>query len=426
MSTNEDLLQRAQRSIPGGVNSPVRAFGPVGGTPPFIASGSGCRIRDAEGREYIDYVGSWGPLILGHAAPVVEEAVREALSRGTSFGAPTEAEIVLAELVCELIPSAEMVRLVSSGTEATMTALRLARGATGRDAVIKFEGCYHGHADSFLVAAGSGAATHGHPSSPGVPAALAELTRTAPFNDLDAVRAHFEALDGEIAAVIVEPIAGNMGCVPPQPGFLEGLREITQQHGAVLIFDEVMTGFRVHPLSAQGLYGVEPDLTTLGKIIGGGLPVGAVAGSRKFMEQLSPTGPIYQAGTLSGNPLSVAAGTAMLRTLRDDRDAVYSRLESSGEQLMQGMHEVLEERGIPHQTPRVGSMFGLYFSEEPVHDFQGASHADANRFRKFFHGMLERGVYFAPSPFEAGFISVTHNEQAIERTIDCLREVPLS
>lgn len=420
MSRNEELFQRAGRSIPGGVNSPVRAYGPVGGTPPFITRGQGCRVWDADGREFIEYIGSWGPHILGHAAPEIEAAVIDALGRSTSFGAPTEAEVEFAELICERVPSAEMVRLVNSGTEATMTALRLARGITGRDAFLKFEGCYHGHADSFLVAAGSGAATHGHPSSPGVPASLAQLTRTAPFNDLEAVAAHFEELDGELAAVIVEPVAGNMGCIPPVPGFLEGLREITKRHGALLIFDEVMTGFRVHPGGAQAAYGVDPDLTTLGKIIGGGLPVGAVTGSREHMEQLSPTGKIYQAGTLSGNPLSVAAGLAMLRVLADREGEIYPTLERRTSRLVEGWSAALTKHGIGHYTTQLGSMFGLFFRSDPVHNFGDACAADTNQFRRFFHGMLEAGIYLAPSAFEAGFVSYAHDDEAIEKSIQAV------
>ena len=424
MSRSQELFGRAQRTIPGGVNSPVRAFGPVGGTPPFIVRGEGCHVFDADGKRYVDYVGSWGPLILGHAAPPIIEAIQKAIPLGTSFGAPTEAEVELAELICERVPSAEMVRLVSSGTEATMTAIRLARGITGRSAILKFEGCYHGHADSFLVAAGSGAATHGHPSSPGVPDTLAALTRVASFNDLNTVEAHFQGSD-DIAAVIVEPVAGNMGCVPPLHGFLEGLREITRRHGTLLIFDEVMTGFRVHPSGAQGLYGVHPDLTTLGKIVGGGLPVGAVAGNTELMSQLSPTGPVYQAGTLSGNPLSVAAGLATLRTLRDSEEILYGELERLSSRLEDGLRTVFEKKGVPHQIPRVGSMFCVYFSDDPVHDFKDAAGADAERFKGYFHGLLERGVYIAPSPYEAGFVSTTHDDEAIDTTLAAAQELEL-
>ncbi len=425
MERSARLFENAKRRIPGGVNSPVRAFGPVGGVPPFIASANGCRITDVDGRVYVDYVGSWGPMILGHAHPAVLAALRETIERGTSFGAPTEAEVDLAELICERVPSAEMVRLVSSGTEATMTALRIARGATGRDAIVKFEGCYHGHADSFLVAAGSGAATHGHPSSPGVPASLAALTLTAPFNDLGAVAEIFARSGKEIAAVIVEPVAGNMGCVPPQPGFLEGLRALTKEYGALLIFDEVMTGFRVHPRSAQGLYGIDPDLTTLGKIIGGGLPIGAVAGKRPLLEQLAPVGPIYQAGTLSGNPLSVAAGLATLRTLRDQEETIYGKLEELTRSLVTQVGAALRDRAVPHQVQRVGSMFAIYFTDALVHNFADAKRSDANLFKRFFHGMLAGGIYFAPSPYEAAFVSAAHDTAALTATINRLKRLDL-
>ena len=415
---NEELLKRACQTIPGGVNSPVRAFGSVGGTPRFIESAHGCRIVDAGGAEYIDYIGSWGPMILGHAHPRILEAITKALPRGTSFGAPTEAEIALAERIVERVPTAEMVRLTTSGTEATMTALRLARGITGRDAFLKFEGNYHGHGDSFLVAAGSGAATHGHPSSPGVPPALASLTRLAPFNDLAAVEKVFAESGDSLAAVFVEPIAGNIGCVPPVPGFLEGLRKLCDAHGAMLIFDEVMTGFRVHPGGAQGLTGVRPDLTTLGKIVGGGMPVGAVAGPKETLEQLSPIGPIYQAGTLSGNPLSVAAGLALLEELAEREDEIYPALEATTVTLTDRISKVLEAKGVPHTTPRVGSMFSVYFREEPVHNFEDAKAADGEFFKKLFHGLLDRGVHLAPSPFEAGFVSLAHDAAAIDQTIE--------
>ncbi len=422
---NDELFRRAGAVIPGGVNSPVRAFGPVGGTPPFIARGEGCRVTDAEGRSYIDYVGSWGALILGHAHPRVLARVAEAAARGTSFGAPTELEVRLAEAIRERVANAEMVRLVSSGTEATMTALRLARGITGRDAVVQFEGCYHGHADSFLVAAGSGAASHGQPSSPGVPRALAALTWTAPYDNLGAVEAIFAARGAEIAAVIVEPVAGNMGCVPPLEGFLEGLRRVTERHGALLIFDEVMTGFRVHPRSAQGLYGIDPDLTTLGKIVGGGLPVGAVAGKRAHMQRLSPTGPIYQAGTLSGNPISVAAGLATLEILEEEETRIYARLEAATRRLTEGMSAALARKDVPHRVQRVGSMFSVFFGAAPVRSFADAARADRERFRRYFHGMLERGIYLAPSPFEAAFVSYAHDDAAIDETLAALEEVAL-
>ena len=421
--SNESLFDRAKQTIPGGVNSPVRAFGSVGGTPRFIASAKGCRVTDVEGKAYIDYIGSWGPMILGHAHPSIVRAIESSLPQGTSFGAPTEAEVLLAERLVERVPHAEMARLTTSGTEATMTALRLARGITGRDAFIKFEGNYHGHADSFLVAAGSGAATHGHPSSPGVPAALAELTRLAPFNDLAAVEKIFAADRDAIAAVIVEPIAGNIGCVPPVPGFLEGLRELCTKHGAMLIFDEVMTGFRVHPRCAQTLYGVTPDITTLGKIVGGGMPVGAVVGPKKTMEQLSPTGPIYQAGTLSGNPLSVAAGLALLDELAARETEIYPTLENYAKRLVEGIGAAFDAHGIEHTLPRVGSMFSIYFRKDPVTNFEHAKESDAERFKTLFHGLLDRGVNLAPSPFEAAFVSESHDAEAIDETIEAFREV---
>lgn len=422
---NAALFERAQRVIPGGVNSPVRAFGPVGGRPPFMRRGTGPYLEDHNGRRYIDYVGSWGPLILGHAAEFVQEAIREALASGTSFGAPTAREVELAELLTRRVPGAEMSRLVSSGTEATMTALRLARGITGRDEFIKFEGCYHGHSDSFLVAAGSGAASHGHPSSPGVPEALAALTRTAPFNDLAAVEAHFEQSPEGIAAVFVEPIAGNMGCVPPVPGFLEGLRDLCTKFGALLVFDEVMTGFRVHPQGAQGLTGVTADLVTLGKIVGGGMPLGAVAGPAKLMGQLSPTGPIYQAGTLSGNPLSVAAGLATLRELENREAEIYGHLNHVTERLLAGMGQIFSDKGVPHTLVQRGSMFGMFFREGPVTNFAEASAADLERFKRYFHGLLERGVYMAPSPFEAGFVSFDHSESVIDTTLEAIADLEL-
>jgi len=420
---NEEWFERAQETIPGGVNSPVRAFGSVGGTPRFIERAHGCRVTDSEGRSYIDYVGSWGPMILGHAHPKILAAVADALPRGTSFGAPTGAEVLLAERIVERVASAEMVRLTCSGTEATMTALRLARGITGRDAFIKFEGNYHGHGDSFLVAAGSGAATHGHPSSPGVPEALARLTRLAPFNDLASVEKIFAAEGDSIAAVIVEPIAGNIGCVPPVEGFLEGLRELSSRHGAVLIFDEVMTGFRVHPGGAQALYDIVPDLTTLGKIVGGGMPIGAIAGPRSVMEQLSPTGPIYQAGTLSGNPLSVAAGLALLEELSRGEEEIYPALEAKTSKLVAGISSALRQHSIPHVTPQVGSMFSVYFREDPVLNFDDAKFSDGERFRIFFHGLLEHGIALAPSPFEAAFVGMAHDDAAIEETISAVETV---
>ena len=422
---NQKLFQEACQIIPGGVNSPVRAFGSVGGTPRFISRAEGCRIFDTEGQEYIDFVGSWGPMILGHAHPPILDAIARTLKNGTSFGAPTAAETELASLIIEMVPSAQMVRLVSSGTEATMSALRLARGITGRDLCIKFEGCYHGHGDSFLVAAGSGAATHGHPSSPGVPASTADLTAVIPYNDVEAVRTLMAANGDQVAAIIVEPIAGNMGCVLPVPGFLEQLRELCTQHGSLLIFDEVMTGFRVHAGGAQSLLGIDPDLTTLGKIVGGGMPMGVICGSREVMENFSPTGSVYQAGTLSGNPLSVAAGIALLTELRDRADEIYPALEAKGQQLQEGWQQALDQHGIAHCWNRAGSMFGLFFTEGPVNNFSDASGADEQLFRRFFHGMLAAGVAIAPSPYEAGFLSMAHSAQDIDHTTTVIENLSL-
>ena len=407
-STNSDaLFAKAQRVIPGGVNSPVRAFRGVGGTPFFVAKAEGCRITDVDGRTYIDFLGSWGPLILGHAAPALVEAVGEALRRGTSYGAPTPGEVELAEIISRAVPTMEMVRLVSSGTEAAMSAIRLARGATGRDAIIKFEGCYHGHADSLLVKAGSGGATFGVPDSLGVPAALAQLTITVPFNDLAAVEAVMAGRGREVAAIIVEPVAGNMGVVPPAAGFLQGLRALCDAHGALLIFDEVITGFRVAYGGAQALYGVRPDLTCLGKIIGGGLPVGAYGGMRAIMERVAPLGGVYQAGTLSGNPLAVAAGIATLRTL--EKPGVYSRLEESGASLELGLAGGAKSAGVPLTVNRVGSMLTAFFSDSPVTDYASAKRSDTARYGRFFHAMLDGGVFLAASQFEAAFVSLAHS-----------------
>jgi glutamate-1-semialdehyde 2,1-aminomutase len=406
MGRSDSLYQTAQRVIPGGVNSPVRAFRGVGGTPFFVARAEGARLTDVDGRTYIDFLGSWGPLILGHAAPAVVEAVADAARRGTSYGAPTGGEVEMAELISRAMPSVEMLRLVSSGTEAAMSAIRLARGATGRDVIVKFDGCYHGHADSLLVKAGSGGATFGVPDSLGVPPALAALTVALPFNDLDAVRRTFEARGAEIAAVIVEPVAGNMGVVPPASGFLAGLSELTRGHGALLIFDEVITGFRIAPGGAQALYGVRPDLTCLGKIIGGGLPVGAYGGRRDLMERVAPLGGVYQAGTLSGNPLAVAAGLATLRALADP--AVYARLEALGAQLERGLRDAAAKAGVPLAVNRVGSMLTAFFTEGPVTDYATAKRADTQRYARYFHAMLERGVFLAPSQFEAAFVSLAH------------------
>src|SRR5712691_11830031 len=413
MSASESLFERAQRVMPGGVNSPVRAFRAVGGSPFFVARAEGARIVDADGRSYLDFLGSWGPLILGHAAPVVVEAVSEALRRGTSYGAPTPGEVEMAEAIIGAYPSMEMLRLVSSGTEAAMSAIRLARGATGRDVIVKFEGCYHGHADSLLVKAGSGGATFGLPDSQGVPAALAALTATVPYNDLASVERLMAARGREVAAIIVEPVAGNMGVVPPAPGFLQGLRGLCDRHGALLIFDEVITGFRVAYGGAQALYGVRPDLTCLGKIIGGGLPVGAYGGARQLMSQVAPLGPVYQAGTLSGNPLAVAAGLATLREL--GRHDVYATLEARGAMLERGLTEGARKAGVALTVNRVGSMLTAFFCDGPVTDYTSAKRADTARYARYFHGMRERGLFLAPSQFEAAFVSLAHTEADIEQ-----------
>jgi len=418
--TSSALFRRAQEVTPGGVNSPVRAFRAVGGEPFFVASAAGARIRDVDGNEYIDYVLSWGPLILGHAHPAVVAAVCDAASRGTSYGAPTEAEVELAELVRELVPSMERLRFVSSGTEATMSAVRLARGFTGRELILKFDGCYHGHGDSFLVKAGSGVATLGLPNSPGVPAELSRLTLTAPFNDLEAVEAAFRAHPGRIAAVILEPVVGNAGFIPPCDGFLAALRRITEADGALLVFDEVMTGFRVSRGGAQERYGVRPDLTTLGKVIGGGLPVGAYGGRAEVMAHVAPVGPIYQAGTLSGNPLAMAAGLAQLRILRDEDP--YPALERRTARLVEGLLANAAELGVPACAGSLGSMWGMFFAPGPVRSFDDAKRADVAVFNRFFHAMLERGVFLAPSQFEAGFTSTAHTDQDVEETIGRGRE----
>ncbi len=413
-SRSEEIFARARTLIPGGVNSPVRAFRAVGGTPPFIARGQGSKLYDVDGNEFIDYVCSWGPLILGHRPKPVLDALSEALQTGTSFGAPTEREVELAALICECVPSIEMVRLVSSGTEAAMSALRVARGYTGRDLTVKFEGCYHGHVDSLLVKAGSGMATLGIADTQGVPSSFAETTLALPFNSIAAVESAFAARGDQIAAVIVEPIVGNMGCVPPRPGFLEALRELTTRYGALLIIDEVMTGFRVALGGAQALYGIRPDLTTLGKIVGGGLPIAAYGGRADIMTRVAPTGPVYQAGTLSGNPLAVAAGYAMLRYLKD-HPGVYQLLEERTSRLTAN-----PPPGVT--VNRVGSMFTFFFTSEPVTDYETARKSDLARFRAFFHWMLERGVYLAPSQFEAGFVSTAHTEEDIDRTAAAAHE----
>ncbi|HEV8187043.1 MAG TPA: glutamate-1-semialdehyde 2,1-aminomutase [Pyrinomonadaceae bacterium] len=412
---SEELFATAQNLIPGGVNSPVRAFRGVGGTPRFIQSARGATITDVDGRTYIDYVGSWGPMILGHADDEVVAAVQQVAARGTSFGAPSELEVDLAQEVIDAVPSVEMVRMVSSGTEATMSAIRLARGVTGRTKLVKFEGCYHGHADSLLVKAGSGVATLGLPDSPGVPAALAENTLTLPFNNVPALEEVF-AQHADIAAVIIEPVVGNMGCVPPRDGYLEAVRKITRDHGALLIFDEVMTGFRVARGGAQERYHITPDITTLGKIIGGGLPVGAYGGSREIMNHIAPAGPVYQAGTLSGNPLSMTAGLVTLRRLRDK--TVYDRLEAASKKLCDGLAGI----GMPTITNRVGSMWTSFFTNEPVVDWDSANKCDRQKYGRFFHGMLDEGVYLAPSQFEAAFVSLAHTDEIIERTLEAAKK----
>ena len=420
--TDNNRFQHAQQHIPGGVNSPVRAFKGVGGDPVFVDHASGAYFFDPDGKKYIDYVGSWGPMILGHAHPEVIEAVREAAGRGLSFGAPTEIESVMADKVCELMPSIEMVRMVSSGTEATMSAIRLARGYTGRDKIVKFEGCYHGHSDSLLVKAGSGALTLGEPSSPGVPAALAEHTITLQYNDSEQVKQTFAEIGEQIAAIIVEPVAGNMNCILPVDGFLQTLREVCDQSGAVLIFDEVMTGFRVGLGGVQGLYGVKPDMTTLGKVIGGGMPVGAFGGKREIMEKIAPLGPVYQAGTLSGNPVAMAAGLKTLELI--SKPGFFGGLTTKVDTLVAGIMEVAKAANVPMTENHVGGMFGLFFSEaEQVTDFAGATACDQARFKAFFHGMLEEGVYLAPSAFEAGFVSAAHTYDDLTATIQAAERV---
>ena len=416
-----NLFTEAQRYIAGGVNSPVRAFKGVGGEPVFIACAEGAYIYDTDGRRYIDYVDSWGPMIAGHAHPKVVRAVQAAAADGLSFGAPTQLETRLAKRICELMPSIELVRLVNSGTEATMSAIRLARGYTGRDKIVKFEGGYHGHSDSLLVKAGSGALTLGVPSSAGVPAALAALTLTLPYNNSEAVRAAFQQHGRDIACVMVEPVAGNMSCVPPLPGFLETLRELCTRNGSVLIFDEVMTGFRVARGGAQALYGVRPDLTTLGKIIGGGMPVGAFGGRRDIMQQIAPLGPVYQAGTLSGNPLAMAAGLATLELL--DTPEFYAQLERHTRQLAEGLREAAQDAGIALSVNNVCGMFGLFFSDAPrITDYTQVMACDAAGFKRFFHAMLAQGVYLAPSAFEAGFVSAAHRQADIEATVAAARK----
>ncbi len=423
MSQSDNLFKQAKTVIPGGVNSPVRAFNGVGGNPIFFTKGKGAYLFDADDKQYIDYVASWGPMILGHANQSVVDAVKQTLEKGLGFGAPTEIETTLAKKVCELVPSIELVRMVSSGTEATMSAIRLARGFTGRDKIVKFEGCYHGHSDSLLVKAGSGALTLGVPTSPGVPASLAEHTLTLEYNNIDQVREALSKVGDEVACIIVEPVAGNMNCIPPVDGFLQGLREVCDEHNIVLIFDEVMTGFRVALGGAQAYYGVKPDLTTLGKVIGGGLPVGAFGGKREIMEYIAPLGPVYQAGTLSGNPMSMSAGLAMLNALSDDA-SFYQNLSKKVQMLTDGILVQAKANNIGMTANVVGGMFGLFFTDSnTVTNFNETSQCDVERFKKFYHLMLEEGVYMAPSAYEAGFVSNAHTDEDIQATIDAAGRV---
>lgn len=422
MSRSQDLFEQAQSYIPGGVNSPVRAFKSVGGTPPFINRASDAYLYDVDGNRYIDYVGSWGPMVAGHAHPEVVDAVKTAVDKGLSFGTATELEVKMARRVCELVPSIEMVRMVSSGTEATMSAIRLARGFTGRDNIVKFEGGYHGHGDSLLVKAGSGALTFGEPNSPGVPADLAKHTLTLDYNNADQVRELFDKMGDSIACIIVEPVAGNMNCIPPTAGFLETLREVCDQHDAILIFDEVMTGFRVALGGAQEVYNIKPDLTTLGKIIGGGMPVGAFGGRKDIMSHLSPIGPVYQAGTLSGNPIAMTAGLKMLDIITVEN--FYDELTEKTELFVDGMMAVADRYGVALRSNQVGGMFGLFFTEEEaITSFKQVMACDSERFNQFFHGMLDKGVYFAPSAFEAGFLSSAHSDDDIKETVSAASEV---
>ena len=420
--TAQNRFEKAQKHIPGGVNSPVRAFKGVGGDPVFVDHAKGAYFTDPDGKRYIDYVGSWGPMILGHAHDEVIEAVREAALRGLSFGAPTEMETTMADMICEIVPSMDMVRMTSSGTEATMSAIRLARGFTGRDKIVKFEGCYHGHSDSLLVKAGSGALTLGEPSSPGVPAALAEHTITLNYNDADQVRETFSQIGDQIACIIVEPVAGNMNCIPPVEGFLETLRVVCDEYKSVLIFDEVMTGFRVALGGAQAMYGVKPDLTTLGKIIGGGMPVGAFGGRRDIMEHIAPLGPVYQAGTLSGNPVAMAAGLKTLELL--SAEGFHAQLSAKVETLVNGMMNEAKSAGIPMTENHAGGMFGLFFTDaSKVTNFAETTACDQERFKKFFHGMLNEGVYLAPSAYEAGFVSIAHTDEDLNNSIEAAAKV---
>jgi len=421
MSKNQELFSRALSCIPGGVNSPVRAFNGVGGDPIFFERADGACLYDVEGRAYIDYVGSWGPMITGHAHPKIISAVQEAAARGLSFGAPCPAEVEMAERLCAIVPALDMVRMVNSGTEATMSAIRVARAATGRDKLIKFEGCYHGHADSFLVKAGSGALTLGVPNSPGVPRGTADLTVTLPYNDLDAVSECLETAGGEIAAIIVEPVAGNMNCIPPLEGYLPGLRSLCDEYGCLLIFDEVMTGFRVALQGAQGLYGVTPDLSTFGKVIGGGMPVGAFGGKQEYMQLVAPIGPVYQAGTLSGNPIAMAAGLANLELI--SKKGFFEDLADRTEALTCGLQQAADAAGVPVLTTRVGGMFGLFFTDaKKVVNFAEAGKCDTDAFKVFFHLMLERGVNLAPSAYETGFVSSAHTDEHINATVAAARE----
>ena len=422
MTKSQDLFDAAKITIPGGVNSPVRAFKAVGGTPVFMERAEGAFLYDVDGETYIDYVQSWGPMILGHSHPEVINAVIDAARKGLTFGAPTEAETLLANRVCDIMPNMDMVRMVNSGTEATMSAIRLARGYTGRDKIIKFEGCYHGHSDSLLIKAGSGALTFGVPSSPGVPAALAEHTVTLTYNDIEGVKAAFAEIGDQIACIIVEPVAGNMSCIPPIPGFLETLREECTKAGAVFILDEVMTGFRISLTGAQGHYGIEADLTTLGKVIGGGMPVGAFGGKREIMEQLAPMGPVYQAGTLAGNPVAMAAGLKTIELISEP--GFYEPIFAANEMLNKGLIEIAKEAGIAMCTNYVGSMFGVFFTEEDsITNYQQVMACDTDRFNKFFHGMLEHGVYLAPASYEAGFISHAHTSAVIDQTLSAAKNV---
>lgn len=421
MTKSADLFEQAKQHIPGGVNSPVRAFNGVGGTPVFFEKADGAIAYDVDGKAYIDYVGSWGPMILGHNNQAVKEAVIKAAENGLSFGAPTAIEVTMAEKINAFLPSIEKVRMVNSGTEATMSAIRLARGFTGKNKLLKFEGCYHGHADSLLVKAGSGLLTMGVPSSPGIPADVAAHTITAEFNNLDSVKALFEQYPDDVACIIVEPVAGNMNCIPPIPGFLEGLRALCDEYNAVLIFDEVMTGFRVHKGSAQGLYNVTPDLTTLGKVIGGGMPVGAFGGKKEIMACLAPEGPVYQAGTLSGNPVAMAAGLAALEQL--DADGFHEQLTAQTTYLLGGVKREAQKHGIPVATAQAGGMFGIFFTDaEQVNTFAQVCECDGERFKAFFHLCLERGVYLAPSAFEAGFVSIKHDRPMLDKTIEVIGE----